>query len=87
MPGQPRNPLKEKIVGDFLQWVSEFATSVRNEAQRAAKRKALKCWGSFLTQTYGIAMFSGSERILSQTLPRGNEKTFETEVLVAVPAT
>ncbi len=44
----------------------EFATSVGNEAQRAAKRKARKCWGSFLTPTYGIAMFSGSERILSQ---------------------
>jgi hypothetical protein len=25
-----------------------------------------ECWGSFLTPTYGIAMFSGSERILSQ---------------------
>ena len=50
-----------------------LSIGLRNEAQRAVKRKALKCWGSFLTPTYGIAMASGSEPILSQSLERCHE--------------
>jgi hypothetical protein len=56
-------------------WCSPGPEPFRRSKQATAKRKALNCWGSFLTPTYGIAMFSGSERILAQSLERGNEKS------------